>query len=97
MARHEEIVLGEPAGWSEAVLFIGTSVVCFSLYGYSLLEGDGGVSVALLLAVAFGSMGIAELPTGRWWVTGALRLTALGIFVTMIALTLFEPKLLWGS
>lgn len=96
VALRKRVVGGEPVDWPQAVLHLGTSVACVCLYGYSLLEGAGGVSVALLFAVAFGSMGIAELLTNRRWVAGGLRLTALGLFVTMIALTLIEPELLWG-
>ncbi|ARS88879.1 hypothetical protein [Natrarchaeobaculum aegyptiacum] len=97
MTIWNRVVHGEPLGWGHASLYFVTALVSFCLYGYSLFFTTGGTVVALFFGAAFGLMGAAETPATTRRVAGILRVAALGIWLLLLALTLTDPALLWGT
>ncbi|WP_440763489.1 hypothetical protein [Natronorubrum sp. DTA7] len=96
--RIKRYVFREPDGRSEALLFFVFSLVFTGLYVSFGLPLRGGSASTLVVAVAFVLVGFAEsLPRDRRLLSGALRVLALCLLVTLITLTLLAPEVILGE
>lgn len=84
-------LFSEPSGWEAARISLGSSLAFFSIYAYFELLHTSGAVATLVLGAATGLSGIAELlPTDHRYVASALRVTALGILVILVVLSLWR-------
>jgi len=84
-------LLSEPSGWKAARISIGSSLAFFSIYAYFELLYDSGLASMLVIGIAMGTAGFAEiLPTSRRRLAIVLRVTAIGILVILLVFSLLR-------
>jgi hypothetical protein len=90
-----ETVFSEPSGRPLALVHLCGALVLSSTYEYYVVvEGATSVSAVLFLIAGMVIAGIAEsLPRSRQLAAGILRLTALSVLVSMLAIIFFIPEL----
>ncbi|WP_339102464.1 hypothetical protein [Haloterrigena salinisoli] len=89
MELHLTELFSEPSGRDAARISVGSSLAFFSLYAYSELLYDSGGVAMLVIGVATGLSGIAELlPKNRRRAAIALRVTAIAMLVAVIVAAL---------
>lgn len=84
----------EPSGrWTGLVLLSGSFIPLLGyVYFGVMLDGPRHL---LILGVAFAPSGTAEsLPKDRPWLTGVLRIVAIGILVGMLVLLAVAPEVI---
>jgi hypothetical protein len=92
----DETVFSEPSGRPLALVHLCGALVLSGLYGYYVVvEGATPLSAVLFLIAGMVLAGIAEsLPKPRRQAAGLLRLTALSVLVSMLAIIASTPELL---
>ena len=79
----------EPSGWDAAQISVGGSLAFLGMYAYAGLLHNSGAVAMLVIEVAMGLSGIAELlPTNRRRFAIALRITAIAILIAVIVAAL---------
>ncbi len=96
--RIKRYLFRESDGRSEALLFFVFSLVFVGLYVSFGRPLRGGSASTLIVAVAFGLVGFAEsLPKDRRIFSGVLRILALCLLVTLVALSVLAPEVILGE
>jgi hypothetical protein len=92
----EAVLFSEPSGRYHAFMMFAGALIFSSLYAYSTIDGSSATSDWLLFMIAgFVLSGIAEsLPKNRRRVAGVLRLTAMGVVASLIALVIVAPEVI---
>jgi hypothetical protein len=90
-----EAVFSEPSGRPLALVHLCGALVLSGTFGYYVVvEGVTPASAVLFLIAGMAIAGIAEsLPRSRQLAAGILRLTALSVLVSMLAIIVFIPEL----
>ncbi|MFC6769472.1 hypothetical protein [Natrinema soli] len=81
-------LFSEPSGWESARVSLLSAVAFFGLYAYFELLHNSGLASTLAIGIAAALPGVAEfLPKHRRRVAGALRVTAIGMLVALVLLS----------
>ena len=82
-------LFSEPSGWETARVRLSGSLAFIGMYVYSELVHSSGVVAILVIEVASGISGIAEmLPDDRRYVASVSRIVAIGVLVVLVVLSL---------
>ena len=93
-----DTLFNEPQGRPNSLIQFGASLafLCIFVYGWSVGEA-GGVPWMLFFIVGTALSGIAEsLPKTRRRAAGLLRLTAIVVFVCLLAIMFLAPEYIIG-
>lgn len=90
----DETVFSEPSGRPLALIHLCGAFVLSGIHGYYVVvDGARPVSAVLFLITGMAVSGIAEsLPESRRQAAGILRLTALVVLVSLLAIIVFTPE-----
>jgi hypothetical protein len=88
-------VMSEPSGRPAAAVMFSGALLFVGMYVYFGVFGDSSTTHELFLAGSFALSGIAEsLPKDRRRTAGILRVTAILIPLSMIAIIVIAPEII---
>ena len=91
----DETVFGEPSRGLGLVFLCGALLIAGQQAYYVILKGATPYSAVLFISAGMALSGIAEsLPRSRRRASGALRLTAIAVLVSLLVIGFVTPELL---
>ena len=89
-----KFVFAEPSGRPKSIFMFSGSLVFLSIYVYFGVLGDSSSIDELFISVGFALSGIAEsLRKDRRRIAGLLRITAVLVFISLLAALFSTPEI----